>query len=47
MGFCCRIKKIGGITPFNLWLIKELEAFFYLVNVVKTSLQVGNAIHFL
>ncbi|KAF6038218.1 hypothetical protein EB796_003489 [Bugula neritina] len=34
-----RLKKIGGMTPFNLWLVKELEAFFSLINTVKSSLQ--------
>lgn len=27
------------MTPFNLWLMKELEAFFHLLTVIKTSLQ--------
>ncbi len=36
-----RIKKIGGNTPFNLYIMKELEMMFKLVIEIKTTLQVS------
>lgn len=35
-----RIKKIGGFTSFNMFLLKELDIMYKLIMDIKTSLQV-------
>ena len=38
-----RIKKIGGFTSFNMFLMKELDIMYKLIVDIKTSLQVGHS----
>ena len=35
-----RVKKIGGMTSFNLYIMKELEVLYKLLVEIKTTLQV-------
>jgi len=35
-----RVKKIGGATSFNLYLMKELEVLYTLLVEIKSTLQV-------
>ena len=37
-----RVKKIGGMTSFNLYIMKELEVLYQLLVEIKTTLQVCN-----
>ena len=39
-----RVKKIGGMTSFNLYIMKELEVLYKLLVEIKTTLQVRNNI---
>ena len=35
-----RVKKIGGATSFNLYIMKELEVLYTLLVEIKSTLQV-------
>ena len=37
-----RVKKIGGYTSFNLYIMKELELMYRLLTEVKSTLQVSS-----
>jgi hypothetical protein len=37
-----RIKKVGGFTSFNMYLMKELDIMYSLIVDIKMSLQVND-----
>ena len=36
-----KVKKIGGFTTFNNFIMKELEIMYKLLNEIKTTLTVS------
>ena len=36
-----RVKKIGGLTNFNLYIMREFELLYHLLTETKQTLQVS------
>jgi hypothetical protein len=39
-----RIKKIGGMTSFNIYIMREFEMMYSIINEVKQTLTVSRPI---
>ena len=42
-----KVKKLGGFTTFNMYIMKELETMYRLLTEIKTTLTVSiQNVHF-